>query len=79
MSMFKIVMERRLCTSCGNCVEMCPELWQIAEDGFSHLKKSQKEGENEERNLEELGCAVKAAENCPVAIIHVYRDGEEIS
>jgi len=72
-------MEGYLCTSCGNCVDICPELWKIDEDGFSHLKGSIKIDKNEEMELEELGCSIEAAENCRVACIHVYEDDEEIA
>jgi ferredoxin len=78
MSNFKIILERNMCTSCGNCVDNCPELWEIAEDGFSHLKKSKIVDENEELELDNLKCSLKAAKSCPVSIIHVYQDDEEI-
>ncbi len=50
----------------------------MAADGFSHLKESKKIGENEERETDDAGCNIEAAENCPANCIHVYENGKKI-
>jgi len=36
--MVKIEIERDMCISCGNCIELCPELFEFADDGLSTLR-----------------------------------------
>ena len=75
--MYKIVLERKMCTSCGTCEDTCPEFFELIDDGLSHIKGS-KIGDVEEIEIEDADCALDAAETCPVMCIHVYEDGEEI-
>jgi len=70
--MAKIEIERPMCISCGNCIDSCPELFDFDDDGFSTLIGGQRVGDNDEQEIDDLGCAVVAEENCPVSIIHVY-------
>lgn len=70
--MAKIEIERSMCISCGNCIEICPELFEFDEDGLSSLKKGKRVEDKDELEIEEPGCAVDAEISCPVAIIHVY-------
>ncbi|MCL7413952.1 MAG: ferredoxin [ANME-2 cluster archaeon] len=72
MVKYKLQIERSLCIGCGNCTFACPEYWEMAEDGFSHLKGSIKVGDNEEREVEDPGCNREAEEQCPVSCIHVF-------
>jgi ferredoxin len=78
MARFKAEIERQLCISCESCVNICPEFWEMAPDGFSHLKGSKKIGENEEREVDDVSCNIDAAENCPATCIHVYENGKKI-
>ncbi len=79
MAKFKVEIERPLCISCESCVNICPEFWEMASDGYSHLKDSEKVGDNEEREMEDAGCNIEAAESCPATCIHVYENGREVS
>ncbi len=59
---FEITHERDKCIGCGTCVAICPDNWELKEDGKSSPKQT---------SLEEVGCNKDAEENCPVKIIHV--------
>ena len=78
MARFKVVLERPSCVGCGNCENVCPDYWEMADDGLTHLKESQHIGENEERELDDIACNEEAAESCPVNCIYVYQDGKKI-
>jgi len=69
----KIILQRSKCIGCASCAAICPELFEMADDGFSHLIGSNKEGENELLEIDEAkaGCAKEAAEVCPVQIIEI--------
>jgi len=71
-NMAKIEIERSMCISCGNCIELCPELFEFAEDELSTLIDGERVGDNDEQEIGNPGCAVDAEANCPVSIIHVY-------
>ena len=61
---YEIKHERDKCIGCGACVAVCPDNWEMKEDGKASPKKT---------ILEEVGCNKKAEENCPVQIIHVIK------
>jgi ferredoxin len=68
----KIKVERPKCISCGSCAAVCPEFFEMEENGMAHLKNSKKDGDgNEELVVKEPGCARDAVEVCPVQIIKV--------
>ncbi len=76
--MFKLVVERDRCTSCGSCEDLCPELFKLDDTGISHIINSERVGNNDELEIEDEKCIMDAAESCPVMIIHVYEDGDEL-
>lgn len=68
----KIVLDRPKCIGCGSCVAVCEQHFEIADDGKSHLKDSQKDAQDiETLKVAEPGCAKEAAEICPVQIIKI--------
>jgi len=69
---FKIVHDRPNCIGCGACVAMCPEFWQMVEDGKSELKGAKQKGENFELEVNDPKCIQDAADACPVNVIHVF-------
>ena len=79
MASYKVVVERNKCTSCGNCEDECPELFELDEKGLSHLKNSDRIDDNDELEIDDPDCSLDAALSCPVACIHVYEDGEEMT
>jgi len=70
----KIKVERPKCISCGSCVAVCPQFFEMEESGLVHLKNSKKDADgNEESEIKDPGCAQDAAEVCPVQIIKVEK------
>jgi ferredoxin len=61
---YKIKVDKECCIGCGSCVAICPELFELEDDGKSHAKKDE---------IEESGCAQQAAEACPVSCINVSK------
>ena len=73
MAKHKILHYKDECISCGACAAICPEFWEMDEDGLSTLKGATKVGENFELEISSDDKAEneEAAEVCPVQIIHV--------
>ena len=67
----RVRLKRTQCIGCGNCTIVCPDYFEIGNDGLSHLKGSNKEGEEEVLEVaeEKAECVKEAAETCPVQII----------
>ncbi len=61
---YEIKHERDKCIGCGACVAVCPENWEMKDDGKAAPKKTV---------VEELGCNKKAEESCPLHIIHIIK------
>ena len=59
MSEFKVSIDNG-CISCGNCQRVCPEMFEV-------LQKAKVKTPN----IDELKCAMEAAEQCPVSVIHI--------
>lgn len=53
-------MDKKKCIGCGLCVSLCPEVFQLDEEGKSVVKNSQGKCEVEE-----------AVESCPVGAIEI--------
>jgi len=69
--MSKIIHEIEKCIGCGACAAVCPDFFEMNDKGKAHLKNSKKVGKNEERSLNNVGCAKDAENTCPVQAIHV--------
>lgn len=58
--MSKFIVDKKKCIGCGLCVSLCPEVFQLDEEGKSVVKNSQGKCEVEE-----------AVESCPVGAIEI--------
>ncbi|MDE7389433.1 MAG: ferredoxin [Lachnospiraceae bacterium] len=58
----KVKIDRDGCIACGQCTEICPDVFRIADDGFAEVYS-----EPTENNA---SMAKEAADNCPVQVIH---------
>ena len=56
--------DRDGCISCGLCVNICPEVFRMADDGLADVHQNPVPPEAEDG-------AVKAQEGCPVSVITV--------
>ena len=70
--MAKIIQQRDKCIGCGTCVAVCPDFWQMEDDGKATLKGSTDVGEGKfELEVQAMACNKEAASSCPVQIITV--------
>jgi ferredoxin len=70
----RIVHDKDTCIGCGACVAVCPDYWEMADDGKSHLKGSK----GEVLTLPDKKCNLEAAQSCPVNCIHIEENGKKI-
>lgn len=62
MVKYKIVQDVDKCISCGTCVSICSENWEMRDDNKAHPIKEE---------VDELGCNQTAADACPVQCISI--------
>jgi len=60
--MAKYQINKEKCIGCGYCTSVCPEVFELGEDGKSKIK----EGADLEKNK---GCIKEAKEGCPAGAI----------
>jgi len=59
--MSKVTIDTSLCTGCGLCASVCPEVFDVADDNLAHVKDDAK-----------LDCDLNdVASQCPVEAIKV--------
>ena len=60
----KATIDRSGCISCGLCVDTCPEVFRMADDGVTEVYVDEVPKEAEDT-------AVESQEGCPVSVIEV--------
>lgn len=50
-----------LCTGCGICETICPEVFEVGEDGLAHVINNHCDDD----------CCIEAADNCPEEAIEI--------
>ncbi len=53
-----IKVNKKKCIGCGACASICPEVFEMGDDGKAHVK-----------NQKNLPCVKEAIESCPVKAI----------
>ena len=74
----KIIHDRPVCIGCGACVAVCPDFWEMGDDGKSHLKGAKQNGVTFAREVSQAGCNSDAAQSCPVNCIHIEENGKKL-
>ncbi len=59
----KAKIDRDGCISCGMCTEICPEVFELADDGLAHVIRQPDESTEKQ--------AKEAEESCPVQVIEI--------
>jgi ferredoxin len=69
----KIIQKHKDCIGCGACAALCPDFWEMDDNGKARPKlgaKNPQTGDYEfELEQDEIGCNKDAADACPVKII----------
>ncbi len=52
-----------LCTGCGICEDICPDVFEVADDGVCHVI--------DPNACEDAGCCEEAADECPEGAISI--------
>lgn len=56
-----VKVDKSKCISCGNCVAVCPKIFEFGDDGKSQVKKGQEKSKDP--------CVQEAIKECPVNCI----------
>ncbi|NQU79127.1 ferredoxin [Candidatus Woesearchaeota archaeon] len=65
MTKIKIQHDRDACIGCGACANVCPDNWEMTDDGKSKPKSTE---------LDDMGCNQEAADSCPVNCIKIIQE-----
>ncbi len=66
MAKYKLDVDTGQCTGCGACNASCPDVFEMKDDESGMPKAAVKSSE-----VDDLGCAMDAAQVCPVNCIHI--------
>ncbi len=74
MAKYKIIHYKNDCISCGACAAICPNFWEMDEEGMANLKGSKQDGEQWELIIGTEDAKAQnqeAADACPAQIIKI--------
>ena len=60
----KPVVDRSLCIGCGLCEDLCPEVFEVRDDGYAYVLV-------DDPGPALYGCVRDAGESCPVEAISI--------
>lgn len=60
------IVDTDLCIGCGTCEDVCPEVFELGDDGFSHVIAPD--------GCADAGCCEEAEEECPTSAISLVDD-----
>ncbi len=70
--MAKVIIDQDGCISCGMCSTVCPEVFEMDEEGTAQVKTDHRDGNPEEGSVpDDITCIKDAEESCPVDVITV--------
>ena len=69
----KVIIDQEECIMCGNCEDLCPEVFVLGEDDIAQVVEEYQteDGAHGAIPEEHEECAQSGADACPVAIIHL--------
>ena len=59
---YKITQNREDCIGCGVCAAVCPDNWEMVDDGLANPLNEM---------IEEIGCNEEAKDSCPTSCIDI--------
>jgi ferredoxin len=59
----KVIINHELCTGCGTCEALCPEVFELGDDDLAHVLAG--------ADCAAAGCCEEAAESCPEGAITI--------
>jgi ferredoxin len=72
----KVVYKLNKCIGCGSCAAVCPDFFELDEEGKAHLKNSSFDKDRQEESLtvDKKDCFQDAADACPVQCIKIIEE-----
>ena len=77
MAKYKIIQLKNECIMCGACAAICPEFFEMDEEGLAHMKGSIQNGDNWELLIDtenDKAHIQEAVDACPVSIIKIEEE-----
>lgn len=68
MSKYKIEHDLNACIGCGACVSVCPDNWEMDDNGKVRAKNNE---------IEDICCNNEAKDACPVNCIEIKEEEEK--